>query len=520
MSHSLKSLLFALLLVCSLIIFCETSYALSPEEPVSSETPACSETGEHVYAYTDNGDGTHRAVCSLCGADLQEPCDYGTPEVYTPTGEGSHAKTCILCGGSVMQPCCYEDEAVIPTQTTPGGLRHTCNVCGYAYLENETPPESQRAESRRTGDVDGDGEVTSADARALLRAVLSLESISADLLPYADINADGKLTSEDARAALRIAVGLDHVVDRHAFTVNVIKKPTCMDPGELEYSCDYCKIGGSLVMPPLGHSYGAATVKPATCSATGLKTQTCSRCGFVNNITLSRKEHTWSANKYASEISCTACGARPNGWFQLNGDWYYCDNGVKRHSWCSIGGDNYFFDRDTGVMAYNTRVDGIRLYGDGTAADDDYSAEKVRTLITAKNIVARITDPDDSIETKKLKCFYWVMDFPYRQYRYVGASMQYEGFEMLFANDIFERGAGCCGSTSYAFAFLAVECGCEDVYVCDDGVSDSGHAWVVMEGSYNVYDVIFAEAKSFSGNYNAAVSDYRAYPPRMTYVGG
>ena len=65
-----------------------------------------------------------------------------------------------------------------------------------------------------------------------------------------------------------------------------------------------------------------------------------------------------------------------------------------------------------------------------------------------------------------------------------------------------------------------MECGCEDVYVCDDGVSDSGHAWVVMEGSYNVYDVIFAEAKSFSGNYNAAVSDYRAYPPRMTYVGG
>ncbi len=520
MSHSVKSLLFALLLICSIVCFGVTAYALSPEEPVSQETPACSETGEHVYEYTDNGDGTHVAVCSLCGADKQEPCDYGTPETYTPTGDGSHTKTCILCGGSETQPCSYEDETVLPTQTAHGGLRHTCTVCGYVYLENKTPPESLRADSRRVGDADGDGSVTSADARALLRTVLSLESISAELLPYADINGDGKLTSEDARAALRISVGLDLVEDRHAYSVTVTGAPSCTLEGQLEYVCDYCKCGGSLVMPPLGHTYGAATVKPSTCSQTGLKTQTCTRCGYVNRVTLSLKEHTWNTNKYASVISCTACGAKPNGWFQLNGDRYYCDNGVKRHSWCSIGGKNYFFDRDTGVMAYGATVDGIRIYADGAAADDSYSAEKIRTLITAKNIVASITDPGDSKETKKLKCFYWVMDFPYHQYRYVGASMQYEGFEMLFANDIFERGAGCCGSTSYAFAFLAVECGCEDVYVCDDGVSTSGHAWVVMEGSYNVYDVIFAEAKSFSGNYNAAVSDYRAWPPRMTYVGG
>ena len=48
----------------------------------------------------------------------------------------------------------------------------------------------------------------------------------------------------------------------------------------------------------------------------------------------------------------------------------------------------------------------------------------------------------------------------------------------------------------------------------------SGHAWVTMNGNNRVYDVIFAEAKSFSKNYDASVSDYRRSQPRMTYVGG
>lgn len=191
-----------------------------------------------------------------------------------------------------------------------------------------------------------------------------------------------------------------------------------------------------------------------------------------------------------------------------------------QYSWQCINNEYYYFDRSNGKLAKNTTVDGLKADQNGKAVKTTYSVEKIKTFIKARNIVLEITKPSDSVEDKKLKCFKWVKTHPYNQYRLVGASMKSPGWEMLFANDIFDKGAGCCSSTSYAFAFLAVETGCKSVYVCDDGVSKGSHAWVTMEGTNRVYDIIFAKSKSFSGNYNAGVSDYRSRPPRKTYVGG
>ena len=54
------------------------------------------------------------------------------------------------------------------------------------------------------GDVDGDGKVTAADARIILRASVGLEKVS---LERGDIDGDGKITSSDSRAALKISTG-------------------------------------------------------------------------------------------------------------------------------------------------------------------------------------------------------------------------------------------------------------------------------------------------------------------------
>ena len=54
------------------------------------------------------------------------------------------------------------------------------------------------------GDADGDGKVTAADARLILRAAVGLEEVD---LERGDIDGDGKITSSDARSALRISVG-------------------------------------------------------------------------------------------------------------------------------------------------------------------------------------------------------------------------------------------------------------------------------------------------------------------------
>ncbi len=56
------------------------------------------------------------------------------------------------------------------------------------------------------GDVDGDGKVTAADARDILRASVGLEEVPSEA---GDIDGDGKVTATDAREALRISVGLE-----------------------------------------------------------------------------------------------------------------------------------------------------------------------------------------------------------------------------------------------------------------------------------------------------------------------
>lgn len=58
------------------------------------------------------------------------------------------------------------------------------------------------------GDVDGSGQVSSADARLTLRAAVGLETLDARQTLAADVNGDGNIRSADARLILRVAVGL------------------------------------------------------------------------------------------------------------------------------------------------------------------------------------------------------------------------------------------------------------------------------------------------------------------------
>lgn len=61
---------------------------------------------------------------------------------------------------------------------------------------------------RIPGDVDGDGAVTSADARKALRAAARLEELSPEERKAADMDNDGKVGASDAREILRRAAKL------------------------------------------------------------------------------------------------------------------------------------------------------------------------------------------------------------------------------------------------------------------------------------------------------------------------
>lgn len=59
------------------------------------------------------------------------------------------------------------------------------------------------------GDLDGNGRVSTAEARTILRAAVGLDKLTEEQEFIADMNGDEKITSTDARLALRVAVSLD-----------------------------------------------------------------------------------------------------------------------------------------------------------------------------------------------------------------------------------------------------------------------------------------------------------------------
>ena len=60
------------------------------------------------------------------------------------------------------------------------------------------------------GDADGDGEITAADSRVILRVSAGLEKLQGQNLKNADADGDGKITAADARKVLRESAGLDN----------------------------------------------------------------------------------------------------------------------------------------------------------------------------------------------------------------------------------------------------------------------------------------------------------------------
>ncbi len=194
-------------------------------------------------------------------------------------------------------------------------------------------------------------------------------------------------------------------------------------------------------------------------------------------------------------------------WVTVKGKTYYFDKtGNMKKGWMKQKGKYYYFDRNTGKQKFNCKVDGIRLKKDGTAVKSTYNDSKIETMITARNIMLSNTKVSDTKSQKLKKCFMWVMKHSYHRYRTIRQARVNKGWEMTFANDIYQKGNGCCVSEACAFAFLAHECGYKDVYVCDD----TGHAWTEINGK--VYDTLFAEAKhgasyahpDFAHYYNAS----------------
>lgn len=114
------------------------------------------------------------------------------------------------------------------------GLTSTQNI--KLLVKDNTQRITELQKPRAIGDTNGDGEVTSQDARNLLRCSVGLEDVGISDFPYSDTDYDGELTSSDARFALRAAVGLEDKI-YHCFEIKKTDGKSCDEGGEYEYIC-------------------------------------------------------------------------------------------------------------------------------------------------------------------------------------------------------------------------------------------------------------------------------------------
>lgn len=127
--------------------------------------------------------------------------------------QGEDLYTCKLCGHSTYVNTPVTDhkfgEWVVFTPATVLIEGVEIRRCECGESETRPIPKLEKTDEYFKGDVNGDGEVTSLDARKALRYSVGLETYDSKSFKAADINGDGEITSLDARKILRCSVGLE-----------------------------------------------------------------------------------------------------------------------------------------------------------------------------------------------------------------------------------------------------------------------------------------------------------------------
>lgn len=174
------------------------------------------------------------------------------------------------------------------TELTPGnGTQETTNP------DETLPPVT---ESRFMCDADGNGSVTAADARLILRYSVGLENIEGASLLYCDMNFDGRIAAPDARMALRMSVELE---EKRSYSFEVIesKAVSCSEDGYIKGKCAVTGQISEIILTKRPHTFS----QEAYCEGNGY----CSECNVHFNVEV---RHSFFYRYDESIKECYHCG--------------------------------------------------------------------------------------------------------------------------------------------------------------------------------------------------------------------
>jgi hypothetical protein len=90
----------------------------------------------------------------------------------------------------------------------------------------------------------------------------------------------------------------------------VTKEPTCTNSGIKTYTCTKCGSTTQQTLSPLGHNWDNGTItKQPSCTETGTKTFTCQRCGETQTQVIPANGHNWSGWTQTQAPTCTQTGS-------------------------------------------------------------------------------------------------------------------------------------------------------------------------------------------------------------------
>ncbi|MBR5232572.1 MAG: bacterial Ig-like domain-containing protein [Clostridia bacterium] len=134
----------------------------------------------------------------------------GTPATCTQSGTSDGIK-CSVCGTVTKKQTVISatghkfanwTTVKAPTADAEGTEERICSVCGTKETRKINKLDFM------IGDVNGDGKISAADARIVLRSSAKLQSLADNYLAAADVNKDKKITAADARVILRVSAKL------------------------------------------------------------------------------------------------------------------------------------------------------------------------------------------------------------------------------------------------------------------------------------------------------------------------
>ncbi len=329
----------------------------------------------HIY---DNGvvtkeatcieNGVKTYICTLCKATKTESIpktdhtftEYTITKDSTCTEIGEKTRTCKICNFIETAIIDKKEHSLIATSSlnstcsTHGKIFYTCTICHNQIKTEELPLDSSNHSGPfmdstidPTCITEGKEDVVCTGCNKVISTkVLPKTNHKYSTTFIIDKNATCSKTGTKSKhcttpgCTAKSEITTIPMTDHTKVSANNGVTATCTNSGkESDIICSVCKkvISTGKVISALGHSYDSGKItKEATCTTTGTKVYTCTRCKSTKTETIKALGHDYSTKFTVDKAAtCSSVGSKSYHCIRCSAKTNVTEIPMKDHSWNS-----------------------------------------------------------------------------------------------------------------------------------------------------------------------------------------